>query len=300
MNSELHKIKKTNRSSWQATEQTTTENVAVVSDISELICQSKYLEKFKYLAETGYEMSSDINRRHYDAYVNADVQKCIEICEETTSQNSMRWKNYRKERITASIAYTLYTFANNKNRKSEWDEKLKSVYESSFRGNEHTQYGSLEEKNAKKMYEEKNKTKIYDCGLIVSQHLPYFGASPDGIVIVNGKLQLLEIKCFAKGKVMSAKDLCLTDLNTKIFDKAQCEKGFLVLRKKHKFYGQIQLGLAVTGLQICELVVYCPYDKSFVSTYVKRDDMFIEKFIEVLSQIFFTYVLQFNSNKIDV
>ena len=92
---------------------------------------------------------------------------------------------------------------------------------------------------------------VSQCGLCVNSEYPTLGASPDGIVIVDGQREgILEIKCPYKWR------------NSTLHDAAQdsdfccgLEKDGVKLKTTHVYYFQIQGQIAVTKTKWCDFVV---------------------------------------------
>ena len=97
---------------------------------------------------------------------------------------------------------------------------------------------------------------------------PELACSPDGLVMDPslsdhqlGKYGLLEVKC----------PLMLEEKDVKDFDKVLSKKqisqfslerrdGSMKLKTKHRYYYQVQMRLAVTGLKWCDFVVWSSVD----------------------------------------
>lgn len=59
------------------------------------------------------------------------------------------------------------------------------------------------------------------------------------------------------------------------------------LKKKHKYYGQIQLGLAILNLPICYLVLYSSFDRSLEIITVKFNYEFTKNMLFRVKHNFF-------------
>ena len=105
-------------------------------------------------------------------------------------------------RITGSICYNLFTYAKNKN--PDWNKKLKSVFNSSFKGTEDTVYGLMCEPEARDCFERDNpESEIVQIGILINPLLPWLGYSADGIVCTNKSIEnksLWECKALKLGK----------------------------------------------------------------------------------------------------
>lgn len=51
------------------------------------------------------------------------------------------------------------------------------------------------------------------------------------------------------------------------------------LKKRHSYYGQIQLGMAILNLKSCDFIVYSSFDKQLIVIDVPLDVEFAEKLI---------------------
>lgn len=89
--------------------------------------------------------------------------------------------------------------------------------------------------------------KINDVGLIILKSTPWFGFSPDSIC----NDVLIEIKCPKNNNKINAESL----MKTIPYITTQ-QNNVLQLKKQHKYYGQIQLGLCFTNIKKCHFVVY--------------------------------------------
>lgn len=244
-------------------------------DLYKKIINHKGLRKHIPLMQSMLEESF---RKNFFEKVAKNVDDAIAICKATLSQASALWLVERKLRITGSICYSLYTYS--KNKTPDWPKKIKSLYNGDFKGNEATRYGLKAEKFAKKLYGAK--CSYFDCGLIISPDLPFLAVSPDGIARIGDEFKLVEIKCPVGGKISKSSDL----LPSQPYLKLSVENKY-TLNEKHKYYGQVQLSLAVTNLQMCDFVIYSSFANDFQVIKVQRNDEFIDHFIMVLTEIYF-------------
>ena len=127
-----------------------------------------------------------------------------------------------------------------------------------------------------------------NCGFVVNENISWTGFSPDVIIKCPRGRCLLETKCLKIGKKLTGLEFCR---------KAPCLNvyldGTVTLKKKYKFYGQIQLGLAVCNLQRAKLLLYVPQDRSCVVVDVDRDDDFIDIFLRKLLHVYIDYFLPY-------
>ncbi|XP_067133681.1 uncharacterized protein [Centruroides vittatus] len=222
---------------------------------------------------------------YYKNKVMVSIEECKRICLES-KVNKILWKKERSKRITGSIYYNFYTYHFNFN--PNWNEKFSK--RNIFWGNENTAYGLLHENDARQLYSSHSGKRIVEFGLIISPALPWLGYTPDGIIMKqNIPTSLLEIKCPVKGRNEPIQ--ALIQKNVLKFITINGEN--VELRKRDKYYGQVQLGLLLTNLPVCDFVIYSSFDNSFISFEVKKDDEFLNKFISVLKEIYFNKMLPF-------
>ena len=120
---------------------------------------------------------------------------------------------------------------------------------------------------------------LYQCGVVVSPHAHWLAATPDRKVYCpqkNPMFGLLEIKCPDTDNLHSLKYLKETD-------------GEFELKKNHNYFFQVQMQLAVTGLEWCDFFVWLENDShletihfdavSWQSTKDKLDMFFYEHYL---------------------
>lgn len=143
--SELAKTKRCYRSSALNVVEPTKEENDINEFLEMIFTEGEYIKKFVPLMEKHLKNNLTI-RNLFSATVQKSVIEAISICADTISQNSPLWFMERKIRITASIAYGLYTFSSTCDE--VWKKKIKQTYQS-FGGNEATKYGLSAEKRLK-------------------------------------------------------------------------------------------------------------------------------------------------------
>ena len=158
-------------------------------------------------------------------------------------------------------------------------------YNNSFEGNIATDYGLNTEIEATELLSKK--WKIYRTGLLVHPQVPWMGYSPDGLLVMNDQLKILEVKCPVQGFYTTATEL------VKMLNYICIDKGTYALKQKHKYYGQVQCGMHITNADQCYFVIYASCDKSYVLIHVPRDDKFIQNQYAALHNIYFEYFLPY-------
>lgn len=107
--------------------------------------------------------------------------------------------------------------------------------------------GLAQEPKAREAYEERG-NKVSLLGVVINPKTPWFPHSPDGIVADKGILVEVKVpKCSARLSA-SASAASLPYI--------ECVGDTFVLKKQQKYYGQVQLGMAL--LNLCAIYVYIP------------------------------------------
>ena len=186
--------------------------------------------------------------------------KEIQKFEEDTRLQSQTplWYKLRQNRITASTIGEIF-----KRRKEEGPlvQRLKStrhVMTAAMR------QGLALEPVAAKAYAEslQNRVNLYPCGVVISPWSPWLAASPDRKVYFPERFPafgLLEIKCPQVSSILEVPYL------------SKDETGTMKLKRNHNYYYQVLAQLAVTGLDWCDLFVWCSNDYHLETIYLNRD-----------------------------
>ncbi|KAK5638750.1 hypothetical protein RI129_013045 [Pyrocoelia pectoralis] len=113
-------------------------------------------------------------------------------------------------------------------------------------------------------------------GLCLNPQYPHFGASPDGLVSCDCcDMGVVEIKC-----PYCAKDIGLDDLN--VLKRVGMQK--LKLNYTHPYYYQVQMQLAITGVNYCDFVVWS--SKNAIYERILFDDEFWQKESAIATKFF--------------
>lgn len=210
----------------------------------------------------------------------------MQLALQTVGQDNQLWKDARKYRITSSRCYQLYTYLQNKN--PNWNQKIEKYFNQEFFGNENTRYGKFNEQAAKDVYE-KQFGKIYNSGVLINVNYPWLACSPDGLKFFDGCFyRLIEIKCPVIGKTKSINEC----INTLPYIKCDNSKQFpYYINKKHSYYAQVQLSLALLDLAFCDFVIYSSHSNDILVIEVERDECFIQSLVKRLHFVYFNYCL---------
>lgn len=168
------------------------------------------------------------------------------------------WFKLRKHRVTASKVGEIFK------RRKDFDTLSKRLKSSRRVVTAAMRQGLASEPTAAKKYSEvcQNKVNLYPCGVVVSPWAPWIAASPDRKVYNPESFPpfgLLEIKCPQVNSVLEAQYL------------KKDQMGALKLNRNHQYYFQILAQLAVTGLQWCDLFVWCENDYHQETIYFNED-----------------------------
>lgn len=220
--------------------------------------------------------------KFYTENVMLTEDEAILMCKQTQLQNTELWLFERKKRITASKCYDLYTYSRNKN--PDWPLKISKILTPSRIKLKNCEYGIKTEAEARKWYENCVEKTVTQLGFVVHPNAPFLGCSPDGCCFSDGTL--IEIKCSIDG---ATKPLPTVLPNLKYL---YCAEGVgYSLKKKHAYYGQIQLNMLLLGLGQCDLIVYGEFSKCGYIIKIYFDKVFAEDLYEKLHYIYFTHYL---------
>ena len=107
-----------------------------------------------------------------------------------------------------------------------------------------------------------NRVNPYPCGVVISLCSPWIAASPYRKVYHPERFPafgLLEIKCPQVSSVLEVPYLAID------------ETGILKLKRNHNYYCQVLAQIAVTGLDWCDLFVWCTNVHHLEAIYLNRD-----------------------------
>lgn len=220
----------------------------------------------------------------YETRICLSTDKSINICLDTHCQSNDIWRKERRTRITASECYDLYTYYVNDDGNRDWTKKLSAIIHPLEKRYSPLLYGKEMEIKALQCFRRNNPNQtVIRMGLVIPPSIPYLGCSPDAVVL--NELKLIEIKCPISGKTLPISSV--VD-GLKWIEK---KDNVLHLRKKHSYYGQIQMGMYLLNLQKADLVVYSSFDDNYISIDVPYDAEFIARIIPVLQNIYFNVFL---------
>ena len=252
----------------------------------------KFLNEESGCLPTDWDISDEEQQLLDTLIINE--QKSFEIEQETVSQSKCdKWFEYRKNRITASVAHKVFIRKKNYNTLADSLLNPKPSSELPQTVKDALKHGSTYEEVARETYYNflkyklKRDVHIRETGLVVQPSLFWLGASPDGLIIDktdNVGIGLIEIKC-PKSKKNSTPLQLVEDKS--FYIELQDEKP--VLKKKHAngYYSQIQMAMGLTGAQYCDFIVYTfkglvvirvPFDNDYFVSLAIKLNMFYKKY----------------------
>ncbi|KAK3921443.1 hypothetical protein KUF71_001223 [Frankliniella fusca] len=223
-------------------------------------------------------------QQFYKERVEASFEKCLQIAEMTAGQaKNDEWLAQREVRVTGSICYSLKTYIHNKN--PNWDNKYLELYHSNPHGPD-IEHGNQYEDLARDAYVKETGSCVAETGLLVRSELPWLGFSPDGVVLSENRvpLKLLEIKCPKAGKTMSSS--LFAEMNAlQVLDKNGN------MKVKHRYHGQVQLGLLLLGLEVCDFINYSSLKNDYLPITVKFNAKFAKELGTDICKAYFKHML---------
>ncbi|XP_050513297.1 uncharacterized protein LOC114327559 [Diabrotica virgifera virgifera] len=213
----------------------------------------------------------------YNKMSNVDI-KSVAI---ESMGNRKLWNKERQFRISGSRCYSLYTYS-----KENWNDKIQKYFWPKGFSNKAMQYGISTEEEARLCYIKSTGYTVEETGFIIAKKHQWLGYSPDGIIMKDGRPhKLLEIKCPVIGQTKNSAALIVD------CDYLQIENHKVILKRKHPYYGQIQLGMAILNLAECDFVVYSKFSNSFANIVTPFDKIFANSLLEKLQRIYFSKMI---------
>lgn len=173
---------------------------------------------------------------------------------------SKKWFTVRSSRITASMVHKVIGTSRNGNFATGYAKThITSGKNNLLKNVPAIKWGVQNEKTALAEYVQVLGEPMEKCGIFIHKYFNHLAASPDAIN-ENGNL-IVEIKCPFKIRLGDPREA------------SYLSKGCLA--KNHEYYTQIQFQLFVTGVKVCDFVVWTTkgiyiekidYDKKFVET----------------------------------
>ncbi|KAK3920156.1 Actin cytoskeleton-regulatory complex protein END3 [Frankliniella fusca] len=243
------------------------------------------IQSLNYLLPRAAEITEDLlhdctveEQQYYQENIAVTTREALRMNVDTVGQDNDLWLLFKSNRFTGSICYPLCTYS--KNKKPNWTKKFSSTFAPSDVVTKAMQDGISYEGDGRDAYLKKNPNKkIISARIFVHPLVPWLGYSADGIVFENDlPTKLLEIKVPVKGNKFPPntvqKELEYLDANGH-------------LKHKHRYYGQVQLGMALYNLSACDFLNYCICADDIVSDTVMFDETFVLDLLERLATVYF-------------
>ena len=209
----------------------------------------------------------------------------ISICE-LSRMDYKCWQRERKNRITGLRCYEIYTYTFNKT--PDWVKKCSKFFNPAEFRNEYTEHGLQSESQGRIKFSKMTNETVHEVGLVISSTNPWLAHSPDGVIFENGQPnELVEIKCPYKGKKMNVFDAIKEEFKSCLnFNSENIQ-----LKKKHKYYGQMQLGMFILNVRKSSFAIYASFDASMLIISVDFDEEFVRKMLESLKKAYFIIMI---------
>lgn len=221
-------------------------------------------------------------------YVNEAMIKSI--FNQTLHQSlNLSWNQNRKIRISASLKAHKIKTLRNKSEQCQNKLAISLLNETTIvgKGASNIQYGLQTEDKAFNAFCDMYNIDVIKSGLVVHICRPWISASPDGLILKNGKISsVLEIKCPSSCKQKSIIDQLTGKSNLSYIEIKNGEVG---LKYSHIYYTQIQMLLYCTGLNDCHLFIFNEIKPLLLI--IKRDLTFLENIIPKLDKFYFSFYL---------
>ncbi|XP_032234254.2 uncharacterized protein LOC5509403 [Nematostella vectensis] len=170
------------------------------------------------------QFENNISSALKDLLISVPDPKCCQVPGTEKQRHSSVWFQERWFRITASTCKEIVNLSLFEN-KDGYKQRLFNWLENKFWFKKSLTtpdmlYGIEEEPKAIVLYEKCRNATVNESGLWVHADFPYLGASPDGLIFVDGKLDgIVEVKCLKILKTRTVKqllDAASTELKTTI------------------------------------------------------------------------------------
>jgi len=144
------------------------------------------------------------------------------------------------------------------------------------------------ESAARNVYIKNTNQTVLECGVVTNLSNPWLGYTPDGVIVddENFPVKIIEIKCPYKGKTSTISDL-INNLNYIIKN----QDGSYSLKPNHSYYAQIQLGIVLLNVTVCDFIIYSSNDNNYLLIQVSFDDMYCKTMLNNLKCFYFERLL---------
>lgn len=142
------------------------------------------------------------------------------------------------------------------------------------------------EPHARRQYAEHLHATVVTTGLVVCHKNPWLACTPDGVVVQDRvPARLLEIKCPTMGKTSGILE---TLKACKFLTKNDQQ---WLLKKRHSYYGQVQLYMSILNVSVCDFMIFASSDNSFLTIQVPFDATFTWTLLTRLKDVYFKHII---------
>lgn len=149
------------------------------------------------------------------------------------------------------------------------------------------EYGKTHEPDAIRQLQETMGIVVDPCGFFIDATLPFLGASPDGLVGLDG---IVEVKCPSSAEELTPEEVLERKIGVVGSLYKKDKSGCYVIKHNHPYYYQVQGQLHITGRDFCLLTIWTPRGMK-VDKIVRDDEFWEAKMKEKLERFYMTCLL---------
>ena len=216
----------------------------------------------------------------------------MEIERKTRGQGeNIEWFRARKGRITASLAKDCC----GKGNPVVKVKKILTMNKPGRTRSVHMQYGIENEdmavqKFVQQMIHSGHSCSVNECGPFVEEGSGILAATPDRLATIDGEKVVLEVKCLSASRELTPL-AAVTDRQKQSSFGFSLKDGQIILKKKHKYFYQVQMQMALTFTQKCYLIIFTNSKFSVEILNVAYEEPFWKNIREQLLRFHSTHVL---------
>lgn len=221
-------------------------------------------------------------------YDNITLSKDETLCEFCDSYDRFKVKsenNALRKRINVLYSYEIATYAKHFN--GNWNYKLSNIYNKSSISHSYTLLGKLIETKAIEVLFHKTGCATQLSGTVINPNAPYIGYANTGIAYCFGKIWMVDIR----SPIVGRKNPIHVTLQNVSFLKYNRQTGEVSLRPRHKYYGSMQVGMAVTKVKQAIFAIYNGFDQEMKVFYVPYNKHIVNPMIDRLYSVYFSKML---------
>ncbi|KAJ8668927.1 hypothetical protein QAD02_000186 [Eretmocerus hayati] len=246
-------------------------------------------KKFKTLPDFSESKLTEMLELRNQLFTSGLVKETLRRHNEITVTEPSKLDE-RKSRVTGTTGYGLFTYTQNAHTSEDWKKKIESFVAPKDFSTEAIEYGRKNEAPAREIFKSQNPNiEAIETGLIICKSLPWIACTPDGVVVHDGKIvSLLEIKCFVNGKSEGIHAVVEKQISKGCLRR---RNNVVVMRERNRYYGQVQLGMALLNVGSCKFVLYSSFDKNIFVVDVPKDRLFLVKMLRRLKDLYYATIL---------